>query len=55
MELFDININRFGDLNTCQHISLSLSLSLLSESDDLSLFSLKQGLKNNKNKLLNQN
>jgi hypothetical protein len=53
MELFDININRFGDLNTCQHISLSLSL--LSESDDLSLFSLKQGLKNNKNKLLNQN
>jgi hypothetical protein len=28
MELFDININRFGDLNMCQHISLSLSLSL---------------------------
>jgi hypothetical protein len=44
MELFDTNIDHFSDINPCQHIFLSLLL----ESDDLSLFS-------NKNKLLNQN
>ena len=51
IKLFDTNTVCFGNLNRCQHTFFFLS----PESNDLSLFFLNHGLKNNKNKLLYQN